>query len=767
MDRTIIVPYRAEEKELSHTLYNAIQGLFLLHPPTEDLRKCVSEEMFIKPNQQAFFHIMHYLFRILDAQEFKKRFFWPITDKRSESNFRTSTVEYLKYINEKYQLNWTNIKSYLVVMPGGMKFISFLLDFINFIVQELIKQKEKQLNLDANSYRPQVSEANLWKMCAKNEVFKDMASEFVDTVENINKKFDDNSHKLMKQLEVLSQETGLSVEMLTDDKFLEDFDNSNHQLFEQHYIERTKKVIEMDGLIAELKEAMDKFYSKETGYKYDKQRICEQLRRIRDHFPIEQLEEESFGTKMTDDGVNINTLICTFNAINATMRNALKIDDQRPSVGEVVYSGLLNLKKDLQAKEARLDDFQKMLTISIKKYKSKRPHTPEHPNIHDTIKRTLESNLLMKLVSTPSIKLVAPEGGGIPRLALVDSKTGNTNDTTSNNFLAPSCSTSRTNRHHSLVNQSNLNTTVNRSKIIDPMELLRLTSKKDPSKYKTTTPQLNLSNLGTKWKQRQCLFNDEETPSAPGHRSLEDQSNLNTTVNRSKIIDPMELLRLASMNDSPKQETTTQRQSLFNDVEAPSESAHMANVANTPKTHFKPMNISKTSPLSLTKTGSPTILHQSPFTPFNSNDRTRIARSQYQLDTSGFGTSGNSTGSTYVKKLAAVKKVQDASLNFANLSTSPSGRLEPLVTAEDMNIPKLKLNDISLIEHNLSLNNSMFFEKPKVLVNSPIANTITNDENNPNTNNIQNFNESENKKPEPDEEALFNISDSILKDVTL
>lgn len=290
MDRTVIVPYRAEEKELSHTLYSAIQGLMLLYPPTEELKKCLSDEMFIKPNQNAFFHVMHYLFRIFDAQEFKKRFFWPITDKRSESSFRNSTVEYLKHINEKYQLNWTNIKSYLVVMPGGMKFISFLIDFVNFIVQELVKQKEKQLYLDANSYRPQVSEANLHKICARNEFFKAMASEFIDALENVNAKYDEKSEHLKRHLEKLSEESGLNADMLIDEQFLESFENSNCQLFDKCYNDRSSKVAEMDHLINELKEAMDRFYSKETGYKYDKQRISQQLKRIRDNFPDELVE---------------------------------------------------------------------------------------------------------------------------------------------------------------------------------------------------------------------------------------------------------------------------------------------------------------------------------------------------------------------------------------------------------------------------------------------------------------------------------------------
>lgn len=291
MDRTIIVPYRAEEKELSHILYNALLGLTLLHPPSEDLKKCLSDEMFIKPNQQAFFQVMAYLFRILDAHEFKKRFFWPISDKRSESNFRTSTVEYLKHLNEKHQQNWNHIKSYLVVMPGGMKFISFLMDFVNFIVLELIKQKEKQLNLDAAQQREHVSEASLQKMCGKNAILKEMASEFLDNIERVNNVCDEKYQILLEKLETLSHECGLSVDLLVDDKTLEDFEKSNTALFNHQYSERTQKVLAMDELIGELKEAMDKFYSKETGYKYDKQRICLQLRRIREHFPIEELVE--------------------------------------------------------------------------------------------------------------------------------------------------------------------------------------------------------------------------------------------------------------------------------------------------------------------------------------------------------------------------------------------------------------------------------------------------------------------------------------------
>lgn len=62
----------------------------------------------------------------------------------------------------------------------------------------------------------------------------------------------------------------------------------------------------------------------------------------------------------------------------------------------------------------------------------------------------------------------------------------------------------------------------------------------------------------------------------------------------------------------------------------------------------------------------------------------------------------------------------------------------------------------------------MVFDKPKIIINSPVTNLSTNDENNPNINNIsgKKLNESANKY-ETEEDALFNISDSVLKDVTL
>lgn len=44
--------------------------------------------MFMKSNTQAFIHITHFLFNILDPKEFKSKFYWPIVEKKAENSYR-------------------------------------------------------------------------------------------------------------------------------------------------------------------------------------------------------------------------------------------------------------------------------------------------------------------------------------------------------------------------------------------------------------------------------------------------------------------------------------------------------------------------------------------------------------------------------------------------------------------------------------------------------------------------------------------------------
>ncbi|XP_075150066.1 dim gamma-tubulin 6 [Haematobia irritans] len=739
MDRTIIAPYRAEEKELSIILYNKLQGLALLHAPSEELKKCMSDDMFTKPNQHAFFHVMHYLFRIIDPNEFRKRFYWPITDKRSESNFRSSTVEYLKYLNEKHQLNWTNIKSYLVVMPGGMKFISFLLDLLHFVIQELIKQKEKQLNVDSAQYVGMVTQENLRMLCRKDTCLKEMASTWLESVDLIGKRYNGKIQMLTHLLSELADKTSLPTYLLVDDKFLSDFEDSNEELIERNFRERTRKIKEMEQHVFEMKESMDSFYAKGSEFKCDEQKITQQLRIIRDNF-ADDLSEASI---MNNEGVNVNTLIKAFNSISSTLQAELSVANKRPQAG-LVKTRLTDVQKDLQQVEKQITDFLLVIKSRKKKRENDVTQTPIRRQVHAGIetKHGIENTLLLKYVSTPPIKLEMQDGQhGPSRLSLIDTKTSNSSNAF-NSFLVPSRTTTRPNRlNNSLAEQSmtDLNATMNRSKLIDPMQLLRSINK-DSSK---TTPKANLSALGGRWKERQSLLADK----------CDDIPSIIVTGAES----PYTQAKPAICTDDGRT-TPVSRKSLFSEKEG-----DISNTSTVAKRSFA------------TSSGSPTLI-QSPFTPFNSNERTRISRPQIQLwDTNSF------TGSTYspstswsgVKKMCALKKVQDASLNYTNLSTSPSGRLEPLVTVEDFDIPKLKLNDNSLIDQSITLNNSYAKEDSNQQSVAAVQLNISeaNNENEFTTTVFDNNNTKsvgrQDENIQGEEDALFNISDSVLKDVTM
>ena len=58
-----------------------------------------------------------------------------------ENHFRSATVEYLNFIKEKYKLNIEKVQRYLVVMPGGVKFLTILHRLTVFVMKEEMRKK--------------------------------------------------------------------------------------------------------------------------------------------------------------------------------------------------------------------------------------------------------------------------------------------------------------------------------------------------------------------------------------------------------------------------------------------------------------------------------------------------------------------------------------------------------------------------------------------------------------------------------------------------
>ncbi|XP_064552994.1 augmin complex subunit dgt6 isoform X1 [Drosophila montana] len=517
MDRTMIAPWRAEEKEHSEKLYKKLQGLSLLYPMNDEMNKLLSVDIFLKPNQPAFFQVMHYLFRILDPVEFKRRFFWPITDKKSEATFRTSTVDYLKHLNAKHNLNWTNIKSYLVVMPGGMKFINFLLDLVSFVVQELTRQREKALSADTDisKYRnwsvQRMSEANVFR--------KEYISAYIEELEENATQFRERTQKIRQTFSAIAAQTEIDEALLLDDAFLEDFETSNRRKCEQKITVPAAKIAMLEAPLCALKTVMDQFQAKRAHYKQNKEAADNALRGI----------QKLFGTEAdytTGNGVRLNALLSAFNSISETIADQLDANDHYNECNEFVTTDLETLRAELQQIDLQVSAVQRNLNARAKEQGSNisgnasQMHSSQLA-VPSTPLRTLDARteagaaghpLLMKFVSTPPIR---PElASGVRnvhvRLPLQDDFNAKQFETTCNSLLVPAAP--RSARKIKLEHPSELNSTMNRSKIVDPMQLLRTINKKS-AKPNTLG---NLSSLGSKWKQMQATFGfDDVTPAVP------------------------------------------------------------------------------------------------------------------------------------------------------------------------------------------------------------------------------------------------------------
>ncbi|XP_030369735.1 augmin complex subunit dgt6 [Scaptodrosophila lebanonensis] len=667
MDRTIIAPWKAEEKELSEKLHKKLQGLNLLHPMSEEMNKCVAWDMFIKPNQTAFFQVMPYLFRLLDPAEFRRRFYWPITDKKAEASFRSSTVDYLKHLNEKHNLQWANIKSYLVVMPGGMKFITFMLDLVGFVVQELIKQREKTLGSDANAFS--FSDLSVKTMAGQSVFLKEYASAYVEELEKNTAMLQERIQRIRQIFSEISIEIGIDKVQLLDDCFIECFERSNRQLCDRKITNPTTHIAKQEEPLCTLKKDIELFLVRQTEHKHSQDAVDKVLCGMR----------KMFGTSQATDGgcSKMNALLNAFNNVSGTIAEQLDANNHYNDSNEYVTNELQTLHKELIQIETQLTDVQRGINARVKEHSSSSssgitlnaPQMPGTPmkNVNNLATGVAEHSLMMKFISTPPIKLDFPNNARNShlRLPLQDDFNAKPFDALGSSMLvpAPPRSARKLKAHEQ---SAELNSTLNRSKIVDPLQLLR-TINKNTARARPVS-QHNLSALGNKWKQLQSSFG-------------------------------------------------------FDAVEAP------------------------TSPQ---RSSAGTY---SPFTPLGSMDRTRIERLPGTSDNNNY----SSNSLLYAKKNAPVMKVLDSSLNVQNLSTSPSGRLEPLVPLPLATIEQLQQEENKALPHILlndkSLNTS-----------DDISNRKENDVNAPNVSPPK-FSLDLSGYQEDDD--LQNISDSVLNDISI
>lgn len=221
---------------------------------------------------------MYYLFNILDPGETRKRFIWPITDKKYEAMFRTASVSYINHLIEKYSIKWQPVKSYLVVKPGGMKFLTFLHDFIDFFIKELVKKNEKLLNIET---RPEV--LDLGRIKVTSRTLKAYAAKYASELDIQRDEIESFTSHLKLAFAKLHALTGITERTLCDSAFKKYFDDVNVSLCKSKF----NKTAEMDDFyekLALLITTLNEFISSKSS-SYDSKVMEEVLAEMKLLFP--------------------------------------------------------------------------------------------------------------------------------------------------------------------------------------------------------------------------------------------------------------------------------------------------------------------------------------------------------------------------------------------------------------------------------------------------------------------------------------------------
>ncbi|CAD7092111.1 unnamed protein product [Hermetia illucens] len=414
---------------------------------------------------------MHYLFNILDAAEFKKKFHWPV-DRTSESAFRTATVQYLNHLNEKHNLGWGEIKLFLVVMPGGMKFMKFLLELMNFVVEEEIRKTQKCLP----EYLPQLelslTSENVSTIVRTHEVFMEKALVLKENLSREITNLRKSSEALGDELNKICKDIGLSRDQL-DDTFWEKFADSNKELFKATVVSQVNEIEETEKSLDKLSSEIDTFSNADHCLPYDKNLLISSYKTIQADYP-DLCPKEDIVT--TDNKIQLDSLFNAFNSVFPILKNLFEKSDlvnqtekhefELSQVSQM-ETDAVQLDGDISQCEMVVENLQSELEKDLAKSFYSEQLITDSPNREENCIRS-------KYISTPVIQVENDDK--TPRLPL-------RGDNEEVQFY--------------LTNSASLDTTSagNASQIIDPITLLRTVTR---SNSRNRQHRLNMSCVSTR-----------------------------------------------------------------------------------------------------------------------------------------------------------------------------------------------------------------------------------------------------------------------------
>lgn len=97
----------------------------------------------MKPNKLSFQHVVHFLVLIINGStDFRKRFRWPITTMKDETDFRSSVLVYFNECQKSYKWHFGPFKMQVVLFPGGVEFMKIIAELSLVAMRNILKEND-------------------------------------------------------------------------------------------------------------------------------------------------------------------------------------------------------------------------------------------------------------------------------------------------------------------------------------------------------------------------------------------------------------------------------------------------------------------------------------------------------------------------------------------------------------------------------------------------------------------------------------------------
>ncbi|XP_031618277.1 augmin complex subunit dgt6-like isoform X2 [Contarinia nasturtii] len=142
---------------------------------TDTAKSLLVKDAFMKANKTAFHNVIHYLVMIINANEFRKRFRWPVFSSRDETDFRNAALAYFNECQKNYKWIFGPFKMQVVLFPGGLEFMKIVNELSKMAMRTVLRENDSLHLINSDGFS--LHRANL-KITAAERAYAEMEQMF-------------------------------------------------------------------------------------------------------------------------------------------------------------------------------------------------------------------------------------------------------------------------------------------------------------------------------------------------------------------------------------------------------------------------------------------------------------------------------------------------------------------------------------------------------------------------------------------------------------